>query len=171
VELTVLPESPNRATALANGRVDAAVLETVDLQRLQRQGEKLNVLAEMRDFWPQGSASGGWLVRDELIEENPELTADMVRILLETYDSLYSGEGRQGWLDETEEVLAGESEESREALLDHLLEIGIWPRRDEPQSEKSYDAAVEFWQQNELLEEGLPFEQVWDTSFWQSAAD
>ena len=171
VELTVLPESPNRATALANGRIDAAVLESVDVQRLRGQGFRLNVLAEMRDFWP-GSASGGWAVSDETIEEDPELVADVIRVMLDTYESLYTGEGREQWLEETgAEALSGESEETREALLDHLLEIGMWPRRAEPVTEESYDAAVRFWLQNGLIEEGLPFARVWDVSFWQRAAD
>ena len=171
VDLTVLPESPNRATALANGRIDAAVLESVDVQRLREQGFDHNVLSEMRDFWP-GSASGGWAVSDKLIEQNPELVADLVRVMLDTYESLYSGDGRQKWLEETgAEALSGESEETRQAVLDHLLEIGMWPRRDEPVTEESYDAAVRFWLQNGLLEEGLPFDQVWDVSFWQQASD
>jgi phosphonate transport system substrate-binding protein len=171
VDLTVLPESPNRAAALANGRVDAAVLETVDLQRLERQGVQLNVLAEMRDFWPD-TASGGWAVSDDLIEENPELVADLVRVMLDSYQSLYSGEGRQEWLDETgTTVLTEESEQGRKALLDHLLKIGMWPHPNQPVSAEGYDAAVRFWTQNGLLEEGLPFDRVWDTSFWQGAAD
>ena len=171
VALTALAESPNRATALANGRIDAAVLESVDVQRLREDGFELNIVSEMRDYWP-GSASGGWAVSDELIEDDPELVGDVVEIMLDTYESLYSGDGRAEWLEQTgAEALVGESERTREALLAHLLEIGMWPRRDEPVSKQSYDAAVEFWLQNDLLEEGLPFDRVWDTSFWQSAAD
>jgi ABC-type nitrate/sulfonate/bicarbonate transport system substrate-binding protein len=171
VELTALEESPNRATALANGRVDAAVLESVDLQQLERQDVDVNVIAEMSDFWPKGSASGAWLVRDDLIEQDPELVADLVPIFLDTYESLYSGDGRQQWLDETgTEVLAELNDEGREELLDHLLEIGYWPRRDEPVTAESHDAAIDFWLQNGLLEEGLPFDEVWDVSAWEESA-
>lgn len=169
VKLSALNGSTSRATALASGRVDAAVLEQVDYERLLARGEALTVLARLSDFRPR-STQTVWVVSQKYERTHRALLGRVVDGLLAGYAFVYTPAGRRAWL-----ALARRSvlEDENPALAANVYafyrRIRFWPLRDEPVTAEQHSRTVRFWIGAHQLEHFVPFARVWDESFWLDA--
>ena len=94
VKLSPLAESSSRAAELASGRVDAAVLDKPDYERLRQHGLALDVLGRLSDFRPR-SAQNVWVVSQRYEEKHRALVGRVVRGLLDGYAFVYGPAGRR----------------------------------------------------------------------------
>jgi ABC-type nitrate/sulfonate/bicarbonate transport system substrate-binding protein len=168
-KLSVLDDSGARAAALTSGRIDAAALEFPDLELVSAKEAGLTPVASLHEIAPFLMADV-WIVRKDFAEKNRELLEDVVGGLLDGYEFVRSEAGRKAWLAEAKPHAGGkEGEAVLDAIYDRSKEIRYWPRRDEPVSEERHDQSVRFWRDAGLVESHVPFDEVWDTSFWQAA--
>jgi ABC-type nitrate/sulfonate/bicarbonate transport system substrate-binding protein len=168
-ELSVLDDSGARAAALTSGRIDAAALEFPDLELVSAKEEGLTPVASLNEIAPFLMADV-WIVRKDFAEDNRELLNEVVGGLLDGYEFVRGEEGREAWLAEAKPYAGGEEGQAvLDAIYDRSKEIRYWPRRDEPVSEERHDQSVRFWREAGLVENDVPFDEVWDTSFWKAA--
>ena len=166
-EIGYLPDSQNRAAALASGRADAATLETVDLELARAQGAELNELEDLGALVPEPSAV--FVVRRDFAEDNPDLLNQVVGGLLAGFESMYGPEGRDAWIARArEEDLADQPEEVAARIYDDERKLGYWVRG-APLTEAEYEKSQDFLAENGAVETPVPFDQAWDTSFWENA--
>jgi ABC-type nitrate/sulfonate/bicarbonate transport system substrate-binding protein len=167
VKLSQLAESPARATALAAGRVDAAVLDEADYERLRGLG--VVVLARLSALEPRSAASV-WVVSQSWADKHPVLVGRIVRGLLDGYAYVYTPAGRRAWI-----VAAGRSVFRADPTLapriyDFYRSLRFWPLRDRPVTRVEHQRAVRFWLDAHELARYVPFARVWDPSWWRGAA-
>jgi ABC-type nitrate/sulfonate/bicarbonate transport system substrate-binding protein len=167
VKLSQLAESPARATALAAGRVDAAVLDEADYERLRGLG--VVVLARLSALEPRSAASV-WVVSQSWADKHSVLVGRIVRGLLDGYAYVYTPAGRRAWI-----VAAGRSVFRADPTLapriyDFYRSLRFWPLRDRPVTRVEHQRAVRFWLAAHELARYVPFTRVWDPSWWRGAA-
>lgn len=170
VELIALGDSPNRATALERGRIDATSLEFVDQQRLKTRIEGLHVLARLRDLAPT-VAPTVLVTTGRYLRGNRDVVERVVHGLLDGYDFVYGDEGKAAFVAEARRGPLSEDPPALAAqTYDFYREEGLWPRADEPIDADRMVATQRFWLKTGQLEKSLPFPKIWDVSFWQSAS-
>ena len=94
MKTSFLDESSARAAELAAGRVDAAVLDRVDYERLRARGLHLAVLARLSEYRPR-SAETVWVVSESYEQTHRVLVRRLVRGLLDGYAFVYTPAGRR----------------------------------------------------------------------------
>ena len=167
-EIGYLEDSQNRAAALQSGRIEAATLESVDLELARADGAELNTLADPGSRSP--SPANSFLVRCDFAEDNPELLNRVAAGLLPGYASLYGPGGREAWVAKAREGdLADQPVEVAKRIYENERAIGYWPRG-APLTEAEFNQAQEFYEANGIAEEPVPFDRAWDLTFWQNAA-
>jgi ABC-type nitrate/sulfonate/bicarbonate transport system substrate-binding protein len=165
-ELKYVPDSQNRSAALESGATDAATLESVDIE-LASGDVKLNRLADIGAGIPAPSLV--LAVRSDFPEENRALVGDVVRELRSGLESLYGPDGRDEWVEQAqEEELADQPEEVAARIYEGHRKLGYWTRGG-PITEAQHDATVAYLVGGGIVEKPVPFDQVWDTSFWTAA--
>jgi len=171
VKLISLPESTNRATALAGGRLDAAVLEFVDYLRLAQEEPDMRLLANAKGLFPFPVTRVN-VVKKDFGRKSPGLLQRITNGLLDGYESLYTDEGRERWIAEAKKsALEGESDEFVEQIYAFYRDVGMWPRRSDVPTQEAWNSGVRFRLDEGLLEPPVPsFQQVFDVSFWRKAA-
>ena len=171
VGLVALPESTNRATALLAGRIDAAVIEFVDYLRISSQKPGFEILGSTKETSPF-PINTVYVVSGDFARKNPELVQDLVSGLLDGYERLYGPEGGKDWKAEAKATaLEGESDALVAKVYAFYRDVGFWPRRTGLVARADYDRGTEFWVETGQLERGVPFDRVWDLSFWRKAAE
>lgn len=131
IDWTVLPESPNRASAMAAGRIDATSLEFLDIVALQEQGE-FNVLGDWEDLeGPSSDAMAtGWVVSEEYLEGNREVVEAFIGHLQTGYDQVY--DDKDAWLEKATSMLSDADEDALSQAYDFYVENEMYPQSDEP---------------------------------------
>ena len=168
VRLTPLDSAP-RASALAAGRVDAAVLQYPDYERLLAQDPGLGVLAELSAFRPR-SAETVWVVSNDYERLHRPLVRRLVTGLLDGYAYAYRPAGRRAWLRLARRTaLKGEDPALATRLYAYYRRVRFWPLRDEPVTAAEHRRTVRFWLRMGQLERYVPFDRVWDESFWRAS--
>jgi ABC-type nitrate/sulfonate/bicarbonate transport system substrate-binding protein len=166
-EASYLSDSQERVAALEADRIDAGMLESTDLE-LTREELGLNRLADLGAGAPD--PDNVFVVSGEFAEQNRALLDEVVRGLLDGFESLDGPDGRDLWVQKAQEGdLAGQPEEVAERIYEGHRKIGYWPRGG-PYTEAQHEQATKSLADAGVLEEPASFDQVWDISFWRNAA-
>jgi ABC-type nitrate/sulfonate/bicarbonate transport system substrate-binding protein len=130
-DFLALEESSRRAQALVGERLDATVVEAINLAQLRKQGD-YHELGTWGDLGGQaGSVLGtAWVTTEENYQQNKACLTDFVQTMQEGYDRFYTD--KEGWL-----ALAGEKiPDVEQSLLPDVYEVyagqDMYPRSGEP---------------------------------------
>jgi ABC-type nitrate/sulfonate/bicarbonate transport system substrate-binding protein len=167
VKLSQLAESSARAAALAAGRVDAAVLDQADYERLRGLG--VVVLARLSALEPRSAASV-WVVSQRWADEHPVLVGRIVRGLLAGYAYVYTSAGRRAWIVAARRSVFRNDPTLAPQIYSFYRSARFWPLRDRPVTRAEHRRAVRFWLAGHQLERYVPFARVWEASWWRNAA-
>ena len=170
VKLTPLEDVGKREAALADRKVDAAVLDEANYAELRDRGESVTILARLSDFRPR-SAQTVWVVTQSYEQTHRARLQRVVDGLLDGYSFVYTPAGRRAWI----EVARRSAFERRDAALvpgiyAFYRRTRFWPLRDEPVTRAQHERTVGFWLRANELAKPVPFARVWDESFWRRAA-
>jgi ABC-type nitrate/sulfonate/bicarbonate transport system substrate-binding protein len=168
VKLSALDDGSARAAAMEAERVDAAALEYPDAKLLEKELGPLSTIASLHDGAPFLVADV-WVVKGEFARREPELLRRVVRGLVTGYESLYTPGGRTAWLKQAEAKAEPDEKATVEQIYDRQKQTELWPRADEAVTAGQHAQAIAFWRDLGLLEEEVPFGEVWDTQFWTAA--
>jgi ABC-type nitrate/sulfonate/bicarbonate transport system substrate-binding protein len=169
VKLSPLAESSARAAALASGRVDAAVLDEPDYERLRGRGLDVTVLARLSDFEPRSAASV-WVVSQSWADKHPVLVGRIVRGLLDSYAYVYTPAGRRAWIVAARRSVFRGDPTLAPRIYAFYRSAQFWPLRDRPVTRAEHQRAVRFWLDVHELARYVPFSRVWAPSWWRGAA-
>ena len=167
VKPSALAESSARAAALAGGRVDAAVLDQTDYERLSGLG--VVVLARLSALEPRSAASV-WVVSQTWADKHPALVGRIVRGLLDGYAYVYTAAGRRAWIASARRSVFRSDPTLAPHIYDFYRSARFWPLRDRPVTRAEHRRAVRFWLAGRQLERYVPFARVWEASWWRRAA-
>jgi ABC-type nitrate/sulfonate/bicarbonate transport system substrate-binding protein len=167
VELSRLAKSSERAAALAAGRVDAAVLDEPDYERLRGLG--VVVLARLEELEPRSAASV-WVVSQSWADKHPVLVGRVVRGLLDGYAYAYTPAGRRAWLAAARRSVFRSDPTLAPGIYDFYRSVRLWPLRDRPVTRAEHQRAVRFWLGLHELARSVPFTRVWSPGWWRGAA-
>jgi ABC-type nitrate/sulfonate/bicarbonate transport system substrate-binding protein len=171
VKLSAIGESTARAAALEAGKVDAAVLDEANFERLVGRGQRPVVLARLADFRPR-SAQTVWVVSQSYERLHRAQLRRVVDGLLAGYAFVYTPTGRRAWIETARRsVLRGRDARLAPRLYDFYRRSRSWPLRDAPVTPAQHARTVRFWLHAHELDKPVPFARVWDSSFWRRAAD
>jgi ABC-type nitrate/sulfonate/bicarbonate transport system substrate-binding protein len=169
VKLSAVADSAARAAELAAGRVDAAVLDQPDYERLRGRGLEVVVLARLGDFEPRSAASV-WVVSQSWADKHPVLVGRIVRGLLDGYTYVYTSAGRRAWIVTARRSVFKGDPALAPPIYDFYRSVRFWPLRDRPVTPAEHQRAVRFWLAVHGLARYVPFSHVWNASWWRSAA-
>jgi ABC-type nitrate/sulfonate/bicarbonate transport system substrate-binding protein len=167
VKLSQLADSSERAAALAAGRVDAAVLDQADYERLSGLG--VVALARLRELEPRSAASV-WVVSQSWAHEHPALVGRIVRGLLDGYAYVYTPAGRRAWIVTARRSVFRSDPTLAPSIYAFYRSLRFWPLRDRPITLVEHQRAVRFWLDAHELARPVPFARVWDPRWWRDAA-
>jgi ABC-type nitrate/sulfonate/bicarbonate transport system substrate-binding protein len=169
VKLSTFPDSAARAAELAARRVDAAVLDEPDYERLRGRGLDVTVLARLSDFEPR-SASSVWVVSQSWADAHPVLVGRIVRGLLDGYAYVYTPEGGRAWIAAARRSVFQGDPELAPRIYHFYRSTRFWPLRDRPITPAEHRRAVRFWLAVHELARYVPFLHVWTPSWWRNVA-
>lgn len=147
IEWTVLPESPNRASAMVAGRIDATSLEFLDVTTLQAEGD-FTVLGDWGDLeGASGDAlSTVWVVSEDYLADNRDAVVALLEQVQAGYDQTY--EDKDSWLALATELLPDADADQLSQAYDYYVDIGMYPQSGEPPvTEESWTGLDEFFRQ------------------------
>ncbi|MEX2542954.1 MAG: ABC transporter substrate-binding protein [Trueperaceae bacterium] len=116
--------SPERATALLAGRVDAVTIGLDDWFELASQSEDARLVQYMSEVVPD-FATELYFSRREFIEQNPDMALAIACGNLES--NRWANENRDAFIAFTLESVPGSSEGPVAELYDAAMEVGMWP--------------------------------------------
>ncbi|WP_370324398.1 ABC transporter substrate-binding protein [Euzebya sp.] len=160
IDWTVLPESPNRATAMAAGRIDATSLEFLDVLALQEEGE-FTVLGSWGDLEGESAnaLATAWVVSDEALETDRDRIEAFLTAIQEGYDTVY--EDKDAWMAVATEQIADIDEERLSEAYDYYTSIEMYPRAGEnPITEERWTGLDAFFRQIGEYEQEAPLDMV-----------
>lgn len=166
--LVEVPDSPNRARAVAAGRLYAADIQYIDMQLLRSRGTEVSLLADALDSAPHPLQTA-WVVREDFARENGELLQRIVDAMLVAYERLYTPAGKEQWLMESAAEFSEYDTALREDAYRRYRRVGQWPRADRPFTATDHDRLVELFVEHGTLEEPIAFEDLWEIRFWREA--
>jgi ABC-type nitrate/sulfonate/bicarbonate transport system substrate-binding protein len=169
VKLSALAEPSARAAELAAGRVDAAVLDEPDYERLLQRGLTLDVLARLSDFRPRSAASV-WVVSQSYAQKHPVLVGRAVRGLLGGYAFAYTAAGRRAWIATARRSVFRSDPALAPRIYDFYRSVDFWPLRDRPVTPAEHRRTVRFWLAAHQLARYVPYSRVWDARWWRRSA-
>jgi len=169
VKLSPVAESSARAASLAAGRLDAAVLDEPDYERLRARGLGVVVLARLRELEPRSAASV-WVVSQSWADKHPVLVGRIVRGLLDGYTYVYTPAGRRAWIVAARRSVFRTDPTLAPHIYDFYRSAELWPLRDHPVTRAEHQRAVRFWLGVPELARYVPFARVWNPRWWRAAA-
>ena len=130
IEWVVLPESPNRASAMIAGEIDATSLEFADVLTLQEEGT-FNILGYWSDIeGPSADAiSTVWVASEEYYNENQETLAELATHLQDGYNTFY--EDKDAWIQLASETVDVDENRLNQSY-DFYLDSEMYPVSGEP---------------------------------------
>lgn len=131
IEWTVLPESPNRASAMVAKRIQATSLEFPDVAALQEQGD-YNVLGSWGDLEGESAdaMATAWVVSESYLEQNRDTVVAFLNHIQDGYDQAY--DDKDAWVSLATETLPDVDEQVLGDAYDYYIEVGMYPRSGEP---------------------------------------
>ena len=153
--------------ALERGKVDAAVLEYIDLQLAGDEFARHKNLGALSDLSPI-TAEGVFAVSGKRLREHPEQVRRFVDGMLDGFAAVYGPGGRKAFVAEAgkgpyfngSDAIAGK-------VYDYHRSIELWPRREQPFTAPEYARTVRFYKGHEMIEKSARFGDLWDLSFWR----
>lgn len=160
IEWTVLPESPNRATAMAAGRIDATSLEFLDVLALQEEGD-FNVLGSWGDL--QGASADAlataWVVSEDALESDRDRIQAFLGAIQAGYDEVYAD--KDAWMAVATEAIPDIDEERLGEAYDYYTSIAMYPQSGQnPITEERWTGLDEFFRQIGEYEQAAPIDMV-----------
>jgi ABC-type nitrate/sulfonate/bicarbonate transport system substrate-binding protein len=127
VNWSVLPESPNRASAMLGNQIDATALEFGDVLTLQDRGE-FNVLGDWSDLKGDSASAFNtvWVTSGEYLANNRERVVDFLQTVQTGYDEFYAD--KDAWIAETHKRLPDVPEQYLPQIYDYYTGGGFYPR-------------------------------------------
>jgi len=147
IDWTVLPESPNRASAMVADRIQATSLEFLDVAALQEEGD-YNVLGSWGDLEGESAnaLATAWVVADSYLDENRDEIVAFLQHVQDGYDSVY--EDKDAWTEMATETLPDVDETSLGEAYDYYTDVGMYPQSGEPPvTEQSWAGMDAFFRQ------------------------
>lgn len=124
VQFVQIGGSPERASALLTGRVDAATIGLDDWFELNDRTENVRLVEYMSDVVPDITAELYFGAR-EFIEGNPDLALAVACGNLEA--NQWANQSREAFINYTIENVPNINLESVEQLYDAAMDVGMWP--------------------------------------------
>ncbi|MPZ88828.1 MAG: PhnD/SsuA/transferrin family substrate-binding protein [Nitriliruptorales bacterium] len=161
--------SPDRATALLSGQVDAATVFLEDWEELRLQTDDLQLIQYMADIVEEFPASA-YFAQASFWEENPDVALALACANLQA--NAWINEDKQRFIDYTLELVEGATPEAVDSIYDAAQEIDMFPTEPEELFSVSglgglVDAMVETGDISSPVEP----EEIADISYLQEAAD
>ena len=127
INWSVLPESPNRASAMLGKQIDATALEFGDVLTLQDEGE-FNVLGDWSDLEGDSASAFNtvWVVSGEFLEGNRDRVVDFLGNVQTAYDEFYQDEA--AWAATTKEQLPDVREDFLPEIYQYYSEASFYPK-------------------------------------------
>lgn len=170
VRIGVIGDSVARAAALGGNRIDAAMLEVPDYERLRARDPGYRILAKMTEIHPP-VPQNLWIVDKEWADQHRDELERVVSGLFDGYASVYTKNGRSAWIEEARRnFLKDEDPALAEKLYAYYKNVRFWPTRDRMVDEAEHDRAVRQWLDAGQIEKGAPYEAVWYESLVDGAA-
>ena len=131
IDWTVLPESPNRASAMVAGRIDATSLEFLDVVKLQEKDD-FNVIGSWADLGGDSAnaAATVWVTSEEYLADNRDAVVGFLKALQAGYDQFYAD--KDAWLSKATETLPDADEEVLAQAYDYYAEEEMYPKSGQP---------------------------------------
>jgi NitT/TauT family transport system substrate-binding protein len=155
-EELIIPGSEVRAEALAQGQIDASVIDLPDVVQLSHTyPDSFKVLTTIGEEFPELIEQDLWLSKT-WAEENPELAARVVRAVVEamrklTSDTDYALELAQEHLPDMDETVLSE-------LVNEYSSRGLWPEDGLLTPDRALDTLIFFNEVGEI-DIGAPTEE------------
>jgi ABC-type nitrate/sulfonate/bicarbonate transport system substrate-binding protein len=166
-EIGYLPDSQNRIVALENGRAKVASVESADLVLAQGKAD-LNQLANVGAQVPPPTTV--LVARSDSTKDDASRLNKEVSALLAGYESVYTPAGRAAWIAKAREnELKDQPADVANRIYDIERANRYWVRGGPP-TQADYQRTLSFLLGNHVIDNSVPFDQVWDTSFWANAA-
>jgi NitT/TauT family transport system substrate-binding protein len=170
VKIGAIDDSVARAAALVGNRIDAAMLEVPDYERLRAGDAGYRILAKMTEIQPP-VPQNLWIVDKEWADQHRDELERIVSGLLDGYAFVYDKNGRSAWIEDARRnFLKDEDPAIAEKLYAFYKNVRYWPTRDRVVDEAEHDRAVRLWLDAGQIEKGVPYEAVWDETLVDGAA-
>ncbi|WP_197375815.1 ABC transporter substrate-binding protein [Mycolicibacterium baixiangningiae] len=127
INWSVLPESPNRASAMLGQQIDATALEFGDVLTLQDEGE-FTVLGDWSDLEGDSASAFNtvWVVTGKFLEGNRSRVVDFLTDVQSSYDEFYQDEA--AWAAATKEELPDVRQDFLPQIYDYYTEASFYPK-------------------------------------------
>ncbi|MGH3665099.1 MAG: ABC transporter substrate-binding protein [Egibacteraceae bacterium] len=159
--------SPERATALLSGNVDAATIFLEDWEELRLQSDELTLVQYMAELVPEFPASV-YFGKRQFWQDNPELATALACANLEA--NAWMNADKEGFVEYTLDKVEGASPEATEAIYAAAQEIDMWPSEpDEILSVEGLDGLIEAMVETGDISEPVDPDSIVDTSYLQEA--
>ena len=161
--------SPERASALLTGQVDAATIFLEDWEELSRKTDDLELILYMADIVPDFPASA-YFGEASFWEENKDLALALACANLQA--NAWINEGEDQYVEYVLQVVPGATEEAARAIYKSGQEVSMWPTDpDELFTIEGLGGLVDAMVETGDISEPVDPETIADVSYLQEAAD
>lgn len=161
--------SPDRASALLAGQVDAATVFLEDWEELSRQTDELKLVQYMAEIVPDFPASA-YFGEASFWEENPDVALALACANLQANAWLNQSEDQ--YVEYVLQVVPGATEEAARAIYQSGQEVNMWPTNpDEVFSVDGLGGLIDAMLETGDISEPVDPQEIADVSYLQEAAD
>lgn len=161
--------SPERASALLSGQVNAATIFLEDWEELSRQTEDLELVLYMADIVPDFPASA-YFSEASYWEENPEVALALACANLQA--NAWINEDEDRYVEYVMQVVPGATEEAARAIYAAGQEVNMWPTEpEEIFSIEGLGGLVDAMLETGDISQPVDPATIADVSYLQEAAD
>ena len=127
IRWSVLPESPNRASAMIAKQIDATALEFGDVLTLQDNGD-FTVLGDWSDLEGDSASAFNtvWVTSGKFLADNRQRVVEFLQDVQISYDEFYQDE--QAWITATTEELPDVRDDFLPRIYEYYYDAGFYPR-------------------------------------------
>jgi ABC-type nitrate/sulfonate/bicarbonate transport system substrate-binding protein len=127
INWSVLPESPNRASAMLGKQIDATALEFGDVLTLQDEGD-FTVLGDWSDLEGDSASAFNtvWVVSGKFLEGNRDRVSEFLGNVQSSYDEFYQDEA--AWAAATKEELPDVREDFLPQIYKYYSDASFYPQ-------------------------------------------
>ncbi len=166
----VIPGSENRAAALMAGEIDVTPSELIDSIRISelRPGEFHRIANFATDL--PGLKTGGFWVRTQFAEENPDAVKSFIRNVLEIHRQI--NDEPEWFIEQVPRFLEMEEEDVAlvPTIVEALLSIDNYPVNG-GLTEESGQFTIDFFTESGRLDEGLTGDAAFDLAYLNEVLD
>lgn len=127
IRWSVLPESPNRATAMLGNQIDATALEFGDVLTLQDKGQ-FTILGDWSDLEGDSASAFNtvWVTSGKFLANNRDRVVKFLQNVQTGYDEFYAD--KDAWVAETSKRLPDVPADYLPRIYDYYAEGGFYPK-------------------------------------------